>query len=118
MSLTHQQIDRRSLAFDRIIVYLIDHDPEKKALEFARAKAAKWMRENPQYICNQMWNDILKKPWKEIRKYMLTQSDQMQFLRQASPFAGEVCISNEIRMRIIKKSYQKAEWEKLQKQKS
>jgi len=33
----------------------------------------------------------------------------MQFLRQASPFAGEVCIPNEIRMRIIKKSYEKAE---------
>ena len=115
MALTHQQIDRRSLAFDRIIVYLIDHDPDKKALKFAQAKAEKWLRKNPGSVAFKMWNDILQKPWKEIRKYMLTQSDQMQFLRQASPFAGEVCIPNEIRMKIIKKSYQKAEREKLQK---
>ena len=117
MSLTHQQIDRRSLAFDRIIVYLIDH-PEKKALKLARARVERWMRESPERLCNQMWDEILQKPWKEIRKYMLTQSDQMQFLRQASPFAGEVCIPNEIRMRIIKKSYEKAKREKLLKQKN
>ena len=108
MSLTHQQIDRRNLAFDRIMIYQINNDPEKKGLAAARGNLAKWMRKTPDSAALQMWDDILKKPWKEIRKYLLSQSEQMQFLRQASPFAGEVCIPNEIRMKIIRKSYQKA----------
>ena len=97
---------------------MIDHDPEKKGLAVARGNLAKWLRKTTNSAALQMWDDILKKSWKEIRKYMLTQSDQMQFLRQASPFAGEACIPNHIRMKIIKKSYQKAEREKLQKHES
>ena len=100
MSLTYQQIDR-------IIVYLIDHDPEKKGLAAARKNLAKWLRKTPDAAALQMWDDILKKPWKEIRKYLLSQAEQMQFLRQASPFVGEACILNYIRMKIIKKSYKK-----------
>lgn len=111
MSLTHQQLDRRSLAFDRIIVYLIEHDPNKRGLAVAKENLAKWMAKEPDSIPFKMWDKMLEEPWEEIRKYMLTQSDKMQFLRQASPFAGEECIPNEIRMRIIHKYYAKVEKE-------
>ena len=111
MSLTHQQIDRRSLAFYRIIVYLIEHDSSRHALLVAKTKVNKWMKEHPERLTNRMWFDILNKPWNEAKKCLLEKSDKMQYLRQASPFAGEECIPNNIRMRIIKKYYSRAEHE-------
>ena len=47
----------------------------------------------------------------DIKKYLLSQSEEMQFLRQSSPFAGSECIPDNIRMRIIKKYYSRAEHE-------
>ena len=111
MSLTHQQIDRRSLAFYRIIVYLIEHDPAKRGLLAAQKKVDQWMKKNPDQLTNKMWFDILHKSWLEIKKCLLERSDKMQYLRQASPFAGDECIPNDIRMRIIKKYYNKADHE-------
>ena len=71
----------------------------------ARGNLTKCLRKTPDSAVLQIWDDILKKSWKEVGKYLLSQSDQMQFLCQASPFAGEACIPNHIR----KKSYEKAE---------
>ncbi len=113
MSLTHQQIDRRSLAFYRMIVYLIEHDPARRGLVAAKRKVSKWMKENPDQLSNKMWADILHKSWMETKMCLLEQSDKMQYLRQASPFAGEECIPNAIRMRIIKKYYDKADHEQI-----
>jgi hypothetical protein len=112
MSLTHQQLDKRSLSFDRIIVYLIDHDSNRRGLIAARENLSRWMKKSPDSIPQKMWSNILKKPWKEVKKYLLSQSDEMQFLRQSSPFAGSECIPNDIRMRIIKKYYDRASNEK------
>ena len=111
MSLPHQQLDKRSLSFDRIIVYLIDHDSNKRGLVAARENLSKWMTKNPDSIPHIIWTEILKKPWEEIRKYLLAQSEEMQFLRQSSPFAGSECIPDDIRMRIIKKYYERGRHE-------
>jgi len=112
MSLTHQQLDKRSLSFDRIIVYLIEHDSNKRGLVAAKKNLSRWIKDSPDSIAFKMWSNILKKPWNEIKKYLLSQSDEMQFLRQASPFAGSECIPNNIRMKIIKKYYERASHEK------
>jgi hypothetical protein len=112
MSLTHQQLDKRSLSFDRIIVYLIDHDSSKRGLVAAKENLSRWMEKSPETIPHKMWSSILKKPWEEIKKHLLSRSDEMQFLRQSSPFAGSECIPNDIRMKIIKKYYERASNEK------
>ncbi len=112
MSLTHQQLDKRSLSFDRIIVYLIDHDSNKRGLVAARKNLSRWMKNSPNSIAFKMWSNILTKPWQDIKKYLLSQSEEMQFLRQSSPFAGSECIPDNIRMRIIKKYYERASHEK------
>jgi hypothetical protein len=112
MSLTHQQIDRRSLSFYRMTVYLIDHDPNKRGLIVAKKRLVRWLAASPDSIPYKMWSKIISKPWPEIRKRLLEQSDEMQFLRQSSPFGGNECLPNEIRMRIIRKFSVKARYEK------
>ena len=90
----HEIIDRRSLTYARIAVWLIDHDPEKKGL----AEAKKFL-ETKSRCCCEKWEALLALPWKVLRMKLREQTDEMQFLRQSTPFF----IPEEIRRRIVNK---------------
>ena len=84
---THQSIDRRSLAMAKEIAAKIDMDPDqmgyKKAIDICR----RWVEKNPNQS-NREWLQILKRPWNEVRKVLLEESEEGQRMRQNSPFCG------------------------------
>ena len=90
----HELIDRRSLAYARIAVWLIDHDPEKKGL----AEAKRFL-ETTSRCCCEKWEALLALPWKVLRMKLREQTDEMQFLRQSTPFL----IPEEIRRKVFNK---------------
>ena len=90
----HEIIDRRSLTYARITVWLIDHDPEKKGLAEAKEFLATKSR-----CCCEKWEALLALPWKVLRMKLREQTDEMQFLRQSTPFL----IPEKIRRKIFNK---------------
>lgn len=94
----HEIIDRRSLTYARITVWLIDHDPEKKGLAEAKEFLATKSR-----CCCEKWEALLALPWKVLRMKLREQTDEMQFLRQSTPFCGEHCMPESLRRRIVNK---------------
>jgi len=84
---THQQIDERSLAMAKAIVARIDADPDKAGLTRARATCQRWFRDRPMPAIGE-WLEILERPWEEIRKVLLDESETGQRLRQSDPFCG------------------------------
>ena len=95
----HEIIDRRALTYARLIVWLIDHDPEHKRFLHARENLSRLPRNSGYY----KWKEILSLPWNKARIKLLEQSDEMQFLRQMTPFFGEICMPEVLRRRIINK---------------
>ncbi len=85
--MTHQQIDRRSLALAKAVVERIDADPQRAGLEKARATFRRWLKSDPA-PANGEWLEILKGPWEEIRLVLLDESEEGQRLRQSTPFCG------------------------------
>lgn len=83
---THQAIDRRSLEMARRIVEKIDADPHREGLEHARRVCARWVERGN--IPAREWMAILERPWPEIRRILLEDSDESQRLRQSDPFCG------------------------------
>ena len=94
----HEIIDRRSLTYARITVWLIDHDPEKKGLSEAKRFLA-----TTSCGCYKQWEALLSLPWKDLRMKLREQTDEMQFLRQSTPFCGEHCMPESLRRRIVNK---------------
>jgi len=84
---SHQTIDRRSMAMAEAIVEKIDRDPARGGLEKARATCQRWFQQRPLPPIAE-WLEILKRPWEEIRRVLLDESEHGQRLRQSGPFAG------------------------------
>jgi hypothetical protein len=85
--MTRQQIDQRSLAMAKAIVDRIDHDPQRAGLQKAKATCRRWFQSEPApAICE--WLEILERPWEEIRRVLLDESEEGQRLRQSAPFPG------------------------------
>jgi hypothetical protein len=82
----HQQIDRRSLRMVRKIVASIDADPERRGLEHAKRVCEKWVARGN--VPAREWMSILTRPWEEVRRVLLDDSDDGQRLRQSDPFCG------------------------------
>lgn len=82
----HQAIDRRSLEMARRIVAKIDADPARRGLEHARRVCARWVDQGN--VPAREWLAILERPWDEIRRILLDDSEESRRLRQNDPFCG------------------------------
>jgi hypothetical protein len=85
--LSHDFIDKRSLALAREIAARIDADPRHRALSEARARCRRWLRANPGSDLR-LWAAILKQPWPLVRKALLDSSETGCRIRQSNPFCG------------------------------
>lgn len=81
---THEAIDQRSLAMARRIVEKIDVDP--RGLDHARDVCTRWVERGN--IPAREWLTILERPWPEIRRILLSDSEESRRLRQSDPFCG------------------------------
>ena len=84
---THAQIDRRSLELARAVVRKIDADPRHRGLEHARGVCRRWQARQPAAV-HREWLDILSRPWEEVRRVLLDDSEHGRRLRQSDPFCG------------------------------
>jgi hypothetical protein len=80
----HQGIDRRSLEMARRIVAKIDADP--RGLEHARQVCVRWVERGN--VPAREWLGILERPWSEVRRILLEDSEESRRLRQNDPFCG------------------------------
>lgn len=83
----------------RAIVKKIDEDPERKGLRKARSVCERWIAKRPSAEITE-WQEILTRPWHEIRQILLDESERGKRLRQNSPFCG--ILSNEERWGIYR----------------
>jgi len=83
----HQRIDQRSLALHRAIADKLRENPA--LLEIARDNLDRWSaangRSQPYWDA---WREILRLPLEDILSRMVEQSERMDAMRQATPFAG------------------------------
>ena len=86
----HPHIDRRSLEMAKLIVEKIDADPN--LFQVAHENLQRWSRIRGGALprCREEWKALLKRPWSQIRRILLDESDEGQRLRSAHPFAGLV----------------------------
>ncbi|MCI0416331.1 hypothetical protein L0222_26450 [bacterium] len=82
---THEEIDRRSLMLAKAIASRVDANPALVAK--ARSLCDRWYSLNPQDTVKE-WIRILHRPWPEIRKVLLENSEKGRRLRQSNPFCG------------------------------
>ena len=83
----HPEIDARSLEMTRITVARIDECPE--LLRTGRENIEDAAHQNDGYVpkASTEWLEILEtRPWSEIRKMLLEESDEGQRLRSSHPF--------------------------------
>lgn len=83
----HGRIDRRSLALHRAIADRLRSDPA--LIEIARDNLDRWSlangRSQPYWDA---WREILNRPVEEVAALLVEESERMDALRQATPFAG------------------------------
>ena len=85
----HPWLDARSLDMASIVVVRIDAEPG--LIHVAHDNLARWRRHGGGLSrAHREWVEILERPWAEIRKVLLDESDEGQRLRSSSPFAGIV----------------------------
>jgi hypothetical protein len=82
----HQAIDRRSLEMARRIVARIDADPDREGLAHAKRVCVRWVEQGN--VPAKEWLAILQRPWTEIRRILLDDSEESRRLRQNDPFCG------------------------------
>ena len=95
----HPHIDARSLDRARIVVDRIDAD--SSLFNVAHENLERWRRLHGTLSrANEEWEQILKRPWNEIREILLDESDEGQRLRSSHPFVG--IVTEEERLEIMK----------------
>jgi len=70
----------------RQIVAKIDADPRREGLEHAKRVCTRWVERGN--VPAREWIAILQRPWAEIRRILLDDSEESQRLRQNDPFCG------------------------------
>lgn len=70
----------------RRIVAKIDADPDRRGLDHAKSVCERWIARGN--VSAREWRTILQRPWDEIRRVLLDESDEGQRLRQTDPFCG------------------------------
>ncbi|MEO8369981.1 MAG: hypothetical protein ABI806_12340 [Candidatus Solibacter sp.] len=83
----HRRIDRRSLELHRAIAAKLQAHPA--LVEIARDNLARWSeahgRSQPYWDA---WQEILSRPLAEVLTLLNEDSEHMDAMRQATPFAG------------------------------
>jgi hypothetical protein len=83
----HRRIDRRSLELHRVIAAKLEAHPA--LMEIARNNLARWSasagRSQPYWDA---WREILNRPLPEVLALLEEDSERMNAMRQATPFAG------------------------------
>ena len=94
----HPHIGRRSLEMARLIVEKIDADPG--LFQVAHENLQRWKHIGGGTLprCREEWKALLQRPWDQVRRILLDESDEGQRLRSSHPFAG--LVSEEERRRI------------------
>ena len=96
----HPHIDARSLDMARIVVERVDVDPS--LFNVALENLERWRRLHGKLSrASAEWEQILNRPWREIRAILLEESDEGQRLRSSHPFRG--IVTEEERLAIIKR---------------
>lgn len=96
----HPHIDARSLDMARIVVDRIDADPS--LFNVAHENLERWRRLHGTLSrANEEWEQILERPWCEIREILLDESDEGQRLRSSHPFVG--IVTEEERLEIMRR---------------
>ena len=84
----------------RIVVEQIDADPT--LFNVARENLERWRQLHGTLSrADQEWEEILKRPWREMRAIRLEESDKGQRLRSTAPFAG--IVTEEERLAIMRR---------------
>jgi len=96
---THQSIDERSLAMDRLIAEKIQQDPA--LVNTAREILSRWMISADASVLPTFkeWTTILELPLEEILDVLQGGDERCVRLRQSSPFCG--ILSQEERTRFL-----------------
>lgn len=94
LTLTHAAIDRRLRRLVEACALKIDRD--QRLLEKARSQVLRWT--DP--TLKSEWQELLAKPWPELRATVLEDSQEGDRRRQSVPFAG--ILTNEERFRILR----------------
>ena len=87
----HPEVDRMVLELTRIAVRRIDENPA--LVRVGLENIARWTRQKgghvPRYHAE--WKQLIEsRPWRELRKMLLEESDEGQRLRSSHPFKGLV----------------------------
>ena len=82
-------LDARSLDMTRIVVERIDADRSLFNVANDNLKRERQV-EDTLSLANEEWEQILKRPWSEIRAILLDESDEGKRLRSTHPFRGIV----------------------------
>jgi len=95
---SHRLLEARSLAMHALIARKIERDPA--LLDIARRNIqrwrGRWKREAPDWLNE--WQELLKRPWRQVAALITDPGEHASRLRQSSPFAG--VLTNEERWRI------------------
>lgn len=85
----HPHVDARSVDMARIVVERIDED--RSLISVAHENLARERRLLGKLSnASKEWEQILERPWTEIRAILLEESDEGQRLRSSHPFRGIV----------------------------
>lgn len=98
---THADIDRRSLEMARAIVTKIDGDPERRGLLNAQRVCGRWLQTSPLPVLAE-WKGILDQAWEDVRRVLLSDTEEGRRLRQSSPFCSVLTVRE--RWALYKKS--------------
>lgn len=95
---SHRLLEARSLAMHAVIAEKIQSDPRllKVAHDNLERWRARWTDEPP--IWHQEWRAIMQRPWPEIAAIMTEPSEEGARLRQSSPFAGVLSVTQRRRI--------------------
>ncbi len=96
----HRDIDRRSLAFDRLIAARIRENPA--LVDKARANLRRWRSTASPGALRTLeeWNVLLEGPFDDLMTLLQADDERATRLRQSSPFCG--ILSRDERLEILK----------------
>lgn len=98
---THEWIDQRSLALERVVAAMIRTKPE--LLDRARNTLARWIAQREPEVPFALleWREILNKSsLEEILDFITQDNEEARRLRQSSPFCG--ILPHDVRLAILK----------------
>jgi hypothetical protein len=95
---SHRVLEARSLAMHAVIAQKIERDP--RLLDVARKNLQRWRArwEGRPPAWHEEWTEIMQRPWSEIAAIITEPSEDGARLRQSSPFAGVLTVTERRRI--------------------